>query len=274
MNGLLHACHAVESAAPSAPSSAPAMHPLPPLDEMLAQADLSSFIQCRCVCRVMPGQQPQIICHQLGVSIADLGDVLLPGSDLAGQVWTKGRLATSSELRLLSMIERSVGSEFPSPILVPLQLATLLSNAFIRFDRQLPMARRGTIVVAVEVAEIFDNLSDWMIASSFLASRGYSVAILGSSPRIASLLHWRRLGADWIKVPYSGDDAVFRAFANGAEERGVILGDIDTPRALDRGQAAGIRYFEGRYIDQLIRTLGGHAKKPAARPQPSRAPSP
>jgi hypothetical protein len=245
------------------------MQPLPPLEAMLAQADLSSFLQCRFVCRVAPRQQPQVSFHQLMVSIAALGGALLPGVDLAGQGGLKQKLAASAELRLLSMIERSVGGEFPSVIMLPLHLTTLLSEAFLSFDRRLPMARRGTIVIAVEAAEIFDNLTDWMIASSFLAARGYPICFIGTSPRIASLLHWRRLGADWIKVPFSDDDAVIRAAANGDDGQGVILGDTDTPRALDLGQAAGIRYFEGRCIDQLIRAHGGHRKQPAARPRPS-----
>jgi hypothetical protein len=249
--------------APSAPL--PAMQPVPPLEAMLAQADLTSFLHWQTVCRVRPNQPPEIRFHQLTVSMAKLGEVLLPGIDLAGSGWLERQLAACTEQRLLSMIERSIGDEFPPVIVLPLRLTTLLSETFLRFDHQLPMARRGTIAIAVEAAHVFADLNDWMIAAPYLAARGYPLGFFSSSPRAASLLQWRRLGAGWIKVPYGRDHTVISGLASAHDREGIILCDIDTQAALDVGLAAGIHSFAGRYVDQLLRAQGGQDKTVAAR---------
>jgi hypothetical protein len=239
--------------------------PVPPLEAMLAQADLTSFLHWQTVCRVRPDQPPEIRFHELTVSMAKLGEVLLPGIDLAGSGWLERQLAASTEQRLLSMIERSIGDEFPPVIVLPLRLTTLLSETFLRFDRQLPMARRGTIAIAVEAAHVFADLNDWMIAAQYLAARGYPLGFFNSSPRAASLLQWRRLGAGWIKVPYGRDHTVISALARAHDREGIILCNVDTQAALDVGLAAGIQSFAGRYVDQLLRAQSGQDKTVAAR---------
>ncbi len=245
------------TARPPSPVS-PAL--LAKLDLALTQTDISSFVRRRPVCRIAGDAPPVPVFSRLSVSLADLSAALLPAGDIGGSRAVARCVRESIDRRLLALFGRAddaaatIGS-----IALPLTLSTLMSDAFRRFDDLVFGARRGTIVLEIDVTDIFDNIEGARFACRLARQRGYRICLTGASARLAPAIHWRRLVFDYVAVAFPPTPAMpeHAAGMTGAIERigaaRVILIEADSAAAVIFGTAAGVELFQGRHVDHALR---------------------
>jgi hypothetical protein len=182
--------------------------------------------------------------------------------DLTADLWLFQRLGESLDRRLMSSLAHGV-KDLVGPISINLRLTTLLSPEFLRFDETYRKHRSSSVVIELQLIDIFAELGSFLFIRKFLRDRGYLVCVDGLHYLHLPLIDRERLGVDMVKVIWSPDllDTVngpqlaeFKAATERTGADRIVLCRCDTADAVRWGQAVGIRLFQGHYIDRRLRT--------------------
>lgn len=231
------------------------------IETRLATMSLSGLIRRQPICAVLPGAAPRALFTEVHVAIRKLSEVL--DVDLTADLWLFQRLGESLDRRLMSSLAHGV-KDPAGPISVNLRLATLLSPEFLKFDDAYRKHHSGSVVIELQLIDIFAELGGFLFIREFLRDRGYLVCIDGLHHLHLPVIDRKRLGADMVKIIWSPDllDAVngaqlidFKAAIKRTGVDRVVLCRCDTADAVNWGQAVGIRLFQGHYIDSRLRTV-------------------
>jgi hypothetical protein len=145
---------------------------------------------------------------------------------------------------------------------INLNVATILSEDFLRFDDSLAPGSHGTVVVELRSEDIFADLSAFFFARDFVRQRGYRLCVDGLDWRILPFVDPSRLGVDLMKLSWAEDLPQALRDAEGAAAQEVIrrigpgkiiLARCDDDRAISFGQSMGLTLFQGRYLDSMMR---------------------
>jgi hypothetical protein len=233
------------------------------LERALIQTDISSFVRRRTVCRIAGDAPPAPALTRLSVSLTDLSAALLPTGDIAAGGAISRYLGESIDRRLLALLGRpddAAAATGCGPVAFPLGLSTLMSDAFRRFDEHVFRARRRTIVLEVDLTDIFDNIEDAGFACRLARQRGYRICLSGANVRLAPSIDWRRLAFDYValvspstKASCPPDPAGLTRTVERIGAARLILSGADSRSAVDLGAAAGVELFQGAYVDHALR---------------------
>ena len=147
-----------------------------------------------------------------------------------------------------------------------LNVGTLLSRKFAEFDTSLRTGGRGTIVIELQLIDIYSDVANYMFARDFVREHGYRLCIDGVTHQSLPLVDRQALGADLVKLAWlpelsDGVSDKTRENLNKQVERvgpsRVILARCDAPNAI-LGQSMGISMYQGRYLDTVLQN---HARR-------------
>ena len=226
-------------------------------EERLSTIALSGLLRRQPICAVMPGGSPQALFSEIYVAIHKLADVI--GIDLTSDRWLFQRFASTLDRHVLTSL---IQSDSRGPASINLRLDTLLSPEFLAFDQAYRERGKGTVVVELQLVDIFAELGGFLFIREFLRERGYLICIDGLHHLHLPLIDRKRLGADMVKVIWSPDmlDQVneaqlseLRAAIKRTGVDRVVLCRCDTADAVNWGQAIGIRLFQGHYVEARLR---------------------
>jgi EAL domain-containing protein (putative c-di-GMP-specific phosphodiesterase class I) len=230
------------------------------IQESLLQADLSGIVRRQPICAVTPGLMPRPTCHEVYVSVADLARLVAPGVDLAANRWLFQHLTETLDRRVLALLPRWTDASLEDRLSINLNLATVLSPAFLAFDAGLRVGARGSYVVEIQAFDALADAGGFAVARAFLRERGYAICLDGLSQVSATLVNMARFEADFLKLTWKrqmldASDERHAALARSLRTTGLqraILCRCDAPVSVEYGQSLGITLFQGRYIDQLL----------------------
>ncbi|MBF0270078.1 MAG: hypothetical protein HQL44_15955 [Alphaproteobacteria bacterium] len=232
------------------------------IEDALSQADLSNLVRRQSVCAIVGKAAPQHVSTELFVSIADLRQTLIPNANFTSSPWLFQHLTETLDRRVLSLLSKNDDRSLTQDFSVNLNVSTLMSQEFLKFDDNVRSASRGTIVIELQKTDIFYDLSAFMFARDFVHERGYRICIDGLTHQAMRFIDRAKLGADLIKLVWSPD--LPEIVANEAEreklsqlviERSpgrIIMCRCDTVEAIQIGQSLGLTLFQGRYVDQRL----------------------
>ncbi|WP_417819482.1 hypothetical protein [Terasakiella sp.] len=229
--------------------------------EALKAADLTNMVRRQYVCSVEgPQLVPTARFSELFISISDLRETLLPGVNLTSSPWLFQHLTETLDRRVLSLLSKTEDRDITGDISINLNVATLLSTEFMRFDENVIAAMRGNIVLELQHLDIFSDLNAYLFAREYVKERGYHICIDGVNYKTLPFIDRERLGADMIKLIWSPDiihgghdlsDKVIRQIMlTGAKQ--IILSRCDSEEAVEFGRNNGIELFQGRHVEALI----------------------
>lgn len=230
------------------------------LEAVLAQADLSNVMRRQPIFALAKGAEPQRILHEVYVSMADLQQTMAPKIDLLSDVCLFRRLTKTLDRRMMAMMCRSDDSTISSYFSMNLNVSTLLSPEFLRFDATLRSGARGTIVIELQMVDIYSDMGAYLFARDFAKDRGYRICLDGLSYLNAPFVDREALGVDLVKLQWSkdvlGDPTGARrvAVSDMIERAGaarLILCHCDNDEAIDFGHELGIGMFQGRRLDEI-----------------------
>ena len=230
------------------------------VEEALSRADISNLVRRQFVCGVTPKGIPEPAFSELFISIQDLRETLLPGVNLASSRWLFMHMTSSLDKRMLAMLAKSDQMTLSGDISFNLNVATLLTPDFLNFDDNIPAARRGAMVLEINAVDAFSDLGAYLFARNFAQNRGYRICIDGLTHQSMQVVDRERLGADFVKLVWDPD------MADGGEEMRekvgslvkragpsrVVLCRCDARESVDYGRSVGIRFFQGRQVENLI----------------------
>lgn len=229
------------------------------LQKVLSMADFSSLIRRQSVCAVIGKSAPQMIFDEVFVSIADLRDTLLPDVDLTANPWLFQYLTETLDKRVLASVSRHDDGSLVNNFSMNLNVSTILSDEFLQFDEDINASMRSTIVLELQLADIFSDIKAFILAKTFAQYRGYKVCIDGITVDKLKYIDREQLGVDLTKIIWHpsfmdviSEDKHFTDYVNKAERAKMILCRVDDPQAVEVGNSLGINLYQGRYIQRML----------------------
>jgi hypothetical protein len=247
------------AAAPPEPTPIDAQR-LAELVDSIVTADLSNLMRRQPVCAIAAGEGPRPVLRELYISIADLRDVVMPGFDLASDRWLFQHLTQTLDRRMLKMLIKNDDSDLTRAFSLNLNVATLVSPDFLAFDASLRTGARGTIVIELQMVDVFADLRAFAFARDFVKERGYRVCLDAIDDLSLPFIDRERLDIDLVKLAWQPgmtdrlreDGAELRADIERLGRARAILCHCDAEEAIEFGEAVGINLFQGRQIDKML----------------------
>ena len=236
------------------PAAAP--HPLPPntpldpaaltaLEAALTRADLSRFARRRPVCALIPGHGLKPAWESRRFSLTEIAETLAPDRDLTADPWLFRRLTRSLDRRMMALLTAPHELDGAGPFAVALNIASILSPAFLRFDAALPARLRGHVTIAVRPEDLLSDPPAFLFARDFTQARGYRILLAGIPPAIAGAFPPEATGINHVELAWRPELATTTLAMLSLPAANTVLAGVDTAAALDWARAQTIPYVTG-----------------------------
>lgn len=231
------------------------------VEKDLLPADLSRVLRRQPVCAAQPGKKIRRVFDEFYINISHLRQLIMADVDFTSNRNLFRYLTQLLDEKVLDLLRRNSGQYFDAPVSINLNVATLLSDKFAEFDAVIKPSVKVSIVIELQVADVFSDMEAFLVARQAVQKSGYRVCLDGLTPLSFTQVNREQLGFDLAKLQWNADaeseldspqnralsEAVKRCGANR-----VILCRCDTRQAIDYGQAMGISLFQGRFIDKVV----------------------
>lgn len=216
------------------------------LESVLARADVARFVRRRPVCAATQGGGLRLAWEKRVLSVGELESALAPDSALRAEPWLFRRLTRTLDRRMLALLASPGELQDVGPFALDLNVASILSADFLRFDATLPAALRGRVVLDLRAPDILSDLPAFLLARDFAHARGYRILLHGIGAELLGALPLMRLGLDLLQLRWSAALAEAEPETLGADPARLMLGQADTAQAVAWGRLRGIGLFQGR----------------------------
>lgn len=237
------------------------------LEQSLEIADVTNLTRRQMVCSIIDQQKPQELFEEIFVSIEDLQKIVTPGIDLLQSVWLFRYLTQTLDRRIMSMLVKD-GISTSRPFSLNLNVATILTPEFARFENIITPQLKGRLVIEMNKLDVFSDMGAFMFARDYLHDHGFRLCLDGLTHHTLRYYNRSTLGFDLIKLfwaPNAVEDMLpsmipeVRNIVMDTGQAHTILCRCDNERAIDTGQELGIVMFQGREVDRRL----ANAKPPA-----------
>ena len=248
-------------------------HRLGELIDTIISADLSNLMRRQAVYAVLSDHVPQPLFRELFISIADLQKTVLPNFNILANRWLFQYLTETLDKRMLALLLRNDDPAIANSFSVNLNVSTILSQEFLTFDASLRSGARGTIVIEVQMVDVYSDIATFNFARDFARERGYRLCLDGLTELSLGHVDRNRLGVDLVKLQWSptlADERQVEAkqrlkgFVDSTGKSRVIMCHVDSEDAVRFGQSVGVAMYQGRYLDQLVAPRSAAATAAAA----------
>ncbi|MFD2205106.1 hypothetical protein [Kiloniella antarctica] len=226
------------------------------------QADLSSLMKRQAIYLVNEGQKPEALFKELFFSIDQLQKTILPTHNLLSNRWLFQDLTRYLDKRMLVILRQNDDSTLSRSYSLNLNVATSLSDEFLKLDQALGDSARRSIVIEFQLLDVFADVGSFTFARDFLKERGYKICLDGITHLSLPMIDRRKMGFDLVKLQWNQDLTKFLSTARGEEIRTtvknvdpnrMILCHCGAEEAIATGRDLGIKLMQGFYIDQFVR---------------------
>lgn len=229
------------------------------VQKIISVADFSSFIRRQAICAVIGKSAPQRVFEEVFVSIPDMRDSLLPEVEITSNPWLFWALTETLDKRVLEIISRHDDGSLTGNFSVNINVSTILSDDFLRFDDSISGSMRQSIILELQLVDIFSDIRSFILAKTFAKARGYKICIDGITVDKLKYLNRAGLDCDLMKIVWHpsfaeiiNEDKHFTDYMNKAERAKIILCRIDDANAIEVGNSLGINLYQGRYVQRLL----------------------
>ncbi len=226
------------------------------------QADLSSLMKRQSIFLVNKDQKPEALFKELFFSIDQLQKTLLPTHNLLSNRWLFQDLTRYLDKRMLVILRHNDDSTLARSFSLNLNVATSLSDEFLKLDQALGDAARRSIVIEFQLLDVFADIGSFTFARDFLRERGYKICLDGITHLSLPMVDRRTMGFDLMKLQWNQDltkflttprrDEILSAVQKIDPNR-MILCHCGAPEAIVTGEELGIKLMQGFYIDKYVR---------------------
>ena len=214
------------------------------MERQLAGADMTRFARRKPIHR-LDGSQVRLAWERRYLSVPELAETLAPGRDVQADAWLFRRLTRVLDSRMLALLSAPFELRGAGPFSLGLNVDSVLSPEFLRFDSVLPGSLRGHVVLEVQPAAVLADPAAFAFARSFAHARGYRLLLRGVTATLLPLLCLPTMELDFVQLRWSPElkrvaPAALRA--GGAE---WMLSRADEEDAVQWGRDQGIALFGG-----------------------------
>ena len=238
--------------AASAVSLPPALLPLDAaalqaMEGQLATADMARFARRKPVCR-LDGGHVRLAWEKRFLSISELTATLAPGRSAHADPWLFRRLTRVLDRRMLALLAAPHELRGAGPFSLNLNVASVLSPDFLRFDAAVPSALQGRVVLDLLPADVLADPAAFIFARSFARARGYRLLLRNVTATLLPLLRLQQMELDFVQLRWSPALVGIDPAALQAGTARWVLSQADEPAALQWGHDRGISLVQGRAV--------------------------
>ena len=228
------------------------------LQKSLAMTDFSSLVRRQSICAVIGSSAPQALFDEVYVSIADLRDMLLPDVDLTSNHWLFQHLTETLDRRVLANVSQHDDGSLKNNFSLNLNVATILSDEFLVFDENINPSMKSSIILELQLVDIFSDVKAFILARTFAQYRGYKICIDAITSDKLKYLNREHFKVDFIKVIWTSslmdmarEDSLFEDLSEEEKEK-IIICRVDNPHPIEVGNSLGIYLYQGRYVQRML----------------------
>jgi hypothetical protein len=231
------------------------------IDEQIQKLRLGDMIREQAAVIIGLDGTEKILFQEKYLSIGDLQKQIGGQYSLLSNAWLFQHLTETIDRRVLAALARDDFTNMPYDISVNLNVKTVMSRDFQRFDEAVNDATQR-IVIELQQIDVFSNVNLYGQARDWLRDRGYRVLIDGLNPLSLQYFNPGLLDADLYKVAWgtlftetesAAEHAEIQALVGEIGPDRFILARTDTESAIRWALTLGIRRFQGFFIDLLVR---------------------
>ncbi len=215
------------------------------LEGVLARANVETFARRRTVfTEGESGFEPAW--EERYLSVRDLTETLSPEHLPRADPWLFRRLTRTLDRRMLVLLASPEELRGARPFALNLNVASIVSSEFLRFDGVLPAQLRGRVVIYLTPSDIFADTPGFLFARAFARSRGYRLLLREVEPALLPVLPFAALDLDLLELSWS---PALEAVDAGPLPKGrIVLAGIDEAAALSWARANGVTHLQGAAI--------------------------
>jgi hypothetical protein len=217
------------------------------LELSLAQADLACFARWRPVYRLpgsdsLHGVPPALAWEERYFATAELAASLCPGHVVTSDPWLYLRLTRTIDRRMLALL--SGGGELTGVhgLGLHMNVASLLSSAFVRFDERLPGHLRGSVVLSLQASDIMADGAAFAFARNFVRARGYRLMLEGAGAALLDVLDIAAGGFDLVRT------SLRQAPAMVPPGVALVVNRIERPGEIEQARLLGAAFISGHAL--------------------------
>ena len=235
--------------APTAPAAEPVAPPLDldglaALELALQRADMARFVRRRAVC-APAGEGLRLDWEKRLFSTEELMAALAPDRSARADPWLFRRLTRTLDRRMLALLSHPEEVRQAGPFSINLNVASILSAEFQRFDEALPARLRGEIILDLSPVDVVADPSAFLLAREFARMRHYALLLRDLNPMLLQVFPREEIGATWLELRWNPELAGRPDALTGADPAHVVLAQVDSPEAIAWGRSQGIARFRG-----------------------------
>jgi hypothetical protein len=232
-------------AAPTDPLDPPA---LAALEAALAHADVARFMRRSQFCERLPGGGFRLLWEKRTLSATEIAATLSPDRAIRADPWLFRRLTRTLDRRMLALLAAPQELRDAGPFGLNLNVASIVSPEFLRFDAALPMALRGQVVIDLLLADVMADPAAFLFARDFARGRGYLLLLYGVTAGLLEAFPLRPIGLDLLELIWSPELARLDPDRDLPDADHIVLSGADTGAALAWGRAQGVALYQGRAV--------------------------
>lgn len=238
------------------------------LENGLAMADLSTQVRRQRIVTIQTDGMLLPVATELFINIGELRQTIAPQVDLFSNPWLFRRFTATLDQRMTTYIGGYVAAVDTPMVSLNLNVATILGPGFATVRDAAKRYTDKIIVLELRLDDIMADLPAYLFAREYVQQLGFKVLIDNLGAQAMLWVDRQRLGADFLKAVWSpemghllstpeGDILRRRIHAFGPES--IIMSRCDDATAVEAGRALGCVFFQGFYLDDLLRDRRPHA---------------
>lgn len=227
----------------------------------LKDVDLTPAIRRQPVVSVTPEGQIRTVFDEMYINMNHLRASIGVEVDILSNRWLFKYLTQILDERMLGTVQKNPVRYLTNPVSFNFNIPTVLSTRFAEFDAAVKPATKVSIVIELQLGDVFSDMGGFLTAKDTVQKLGYRVCLDGVTDISFPQIDRARLGFDLIKLHWNGENAkdtgsdkntrLMAAIKQCGANR-VILTRCDTHHAVGYGHALGVTLFQGRYLDSLV----------------------
>ena len=231
------------------------------LERSMQMFDLSPFLFNQAIANIGRNAEEDMAYFELYISIKLLQERLCPDYDITANKWLFNYFTANLDQSVLRALNHGLSFMRGRRIGININLSTVISTGFVKFDERLPRDFRGQVVLEISKGDLIENLQLFQEVVDFAQERRYEIAVDGLNPFWVTNFDLEYLNADYAKIFWSSDmlemDPQFEKYffeRIGEQDRcKFILARCDTVASLVYAHKAGIKLVQGRAVDNILR---------------------
>ncbi len=233
-----------EAAQHAAPGSVLEAASLAVLERHLATVDVARFARRTPIFRAT-GEAAAVAWEKRFLSVTELAATLMPGASMTAVPWLYRRLTRAMDQRVLALLTDPAELAQAGPFSLDLNVASILSPEFLRFDAALPPGLRGRVTLNLAPEDLAADVPAFSFARDFARVRGYRLLLRAITHDMLDLWRLDRLAIDLVELHWDPALAGVRLDTIRVGGADWVLAHADCVAALAWGQAQGVGLFQG-----------------------------